>query len=74
MAALAAMLIAAIWSAQPEKPHLTHLKVSLFGLFPLSLCPHAGQIWEVPLGLTSTTGTPARAALYSMKLLNCLNA
>src|SRR5690606_182459 len=62
------ILIAAMVSAGPANPHDTHLKSSLVFRFSFATCPHWGHVRDVLAGSTSTTGTPARRALYSMNV------
>src|SRR5262252_3094531 len=57
------MFSAAFRSAWAENPHATQRNFAWDCRFAFSPCPQREQVWLVSAGLTSTTGTPASAAL-----------
>ncbi len=62
--ALRPMLIAAFTSAFAANEHDVQTKASCVLRLALSICPHCEHSRDVLRGSTSTTGTPARRALY----------
>jgi hypothetical protein len=62
-AALARMTRAARWSLGPASPHAPHRKADRLTRFSFATKPQSGHSRLVFFGSTTTTGTPASAAL-----------